>query len=374
MECSIAVPPRRNSVRCETFPRALRCDDWRVRKRWAMAAGVGAGQRDVGDEAEARRHQLQRWDQRVRERSDVAAGFGAAQRDVGGECGARLVYSAGISACEKGGQWQQALALMSDMREAKLEPDVIVCSAGISACEKGGQWERALALLSEMREAKVEPVSPGQLQRWNQRVRKWRTVATGVSAAARDVWFEGGARRHHLQCWHQRLREGRGVATGCGAAAQRDAWLGGEARPLISYAAAISACEKSEEWQQALALLIEMWEAKLELNVIHPTTLGSALARRAGSGSRLRRCSARCGRRGWSPTSSLLQCRAPRVRDGSWLDWRSRRPGGPTTALRRSRGHLDGPEKARRRSRGHPGSPRGLQGRPACSRGLDVEW
>ena len=34
-------------------------------------------------------------------------------------------YSAGISACEKGMQWQRAVALLGDMWEAKLESDVI---------------------------------------------------------------------------------------------------------------------------------------------------------------------------------------------------------------------------------------------------------
>ena len=75
---------------------------------------------------------------------------------------ALVSYSAGISACEKGGQWQRALALLSEIWEAKLEPNVISYSAGISACEKGEQWQRALALLSEMWEAKLEPnvISP----------------------------------------------------------------------------------------------------------------------------------------------------------------------------------------------------------------------
>eukprot|EP00959_Pyramimonas_sp_CCMP1952_P365572 7656432-Pyramimonas_sp.AAC.1 len=40
--------------------------------------------------------------------------------------GSALVsYNAGISACEKGAQWQPALSLLSDMRAAKLEPTVI---------------------------------------------------------------------------------------------------------------------------------------------------------------------------------------------------------------------------------------------------------
>ncbi|CAK0887382.1 unnamed protein product [Prorocentrum cordatum] len=78
-----------------------------------------------------------------------------------------ISYSAGISACEKGGQWQAALTLLSEMRralallsemwEAKLEPDVISYSAGISACKKSERWQRALTLLSQMWEAKLEP-------------------------------------------------------------------------------------------------------------------------------------------------------------------------------------------------------------------------
>ncbi|CAK0883174.1 unnamed protein product, partial [Prorocentrum cordatum] len=35
---------------------------------------------------------------------------------------ALVSYNAGISACEKGKQWQPALALLSEMREVKLEP------------------------------------------------------------------------------------------------------------------------------------------------------------------------------------------------------------------------------------------------------------
>ncbi|CAK0841582.1 unnamed protein product [Prorocentrum cordatum] len=147
---------------------------------------------------------LQRWDQRVRERRAVAAGAGTAEGDAGGEAGARRHL-----ACEKGGQWQPALALLSEIWEAKL-PDVISYNAGISACEKGEQWELALALLSEMREAKLEP----------------------------DV---------------------------------------------ISYSAGISACEKGGKWQAALALLSEMREAKLEPNAISYS--GSVPARKASSGS-----------------------------------------------------------------------------------------
>ena len=58
-----------------------------------------------------------------------------------------ITYGAGISACEKGGQWPEALSLLRQMGDVKLERDVITYSAGISACEKGGQWPEAVSLL-----------------------------------------------------------------------------------------------------------------------------------------------------------------------------------------------------------------------------------
>ena len=48
------------------------------------------------------------------------------------------------------------MALFSDMREAKVMPDVISCNAGISACCKCGQWRQALSVLSELWESKLE--------------------------------------------------------------------------------------------------------------------------------------------------------------------------------------------------------------------------
>ena len=49
-----------------------------------------------------------------------------------------VMYSAGISACEKGGQWPEALSLLREMGDVKLEPDVVPNNnAAISACERG---------------------------------------------------------------------------------------------------------------------------------------------------------------------------------------------------------------------------------------------
>ncbi|CAK0873362.1 unnamed protein product [Prorocentrum cordatum] len=50
------------------------------------------------------------------------------------------------------------------MMEKSLDPNVISYSAGISACAKGGQWQRALSLLREMHKVKVEPNSATALE------------------------------------------------------------------------------------------------------------------------------------------------------------------------------------------------------------------
>ncbi|CAK0841632.1 unnamed protein product [Prorocentrum cordatum] len=191
MERSIAVAPRWNSIGCETLPRPLLCCCRRMQKKRSMATGFVGAQRTVGGKdgaqfsynvgisacekckqwqravallSEMREAKLepdviylQRGDQRVREGLAVAAGFGAVQGHAGGNLGAQLSYNAVTSACEKGGQWQQALALLSGLLAVKLEPDVISYSAVISTCEKGEQWQRALSLFSEMSETKLEP-------------------------------------------------------------------------------------------------------------------------------------------------------------------------------------------------------------------------
>ena len=61
-----------------------------------------------------------------------------------------ITWNAVITACQKGGQWQAALLVFSEMGETKLAPDAITFGAAIAACQTGGQWEIALQILSQM--------------------------------------------------------------------------------------------------------------------------------------------------------------------------------------------------------------------------------
>ena len=64
-----------------------------------------------------------------------------------------ISFSGAFSACEKVGQWAQAVALLHKMHEAGMTAKVSSLNASISACKKGVQREQSVALLSKMREA-----------------------------------------------------------------------------------------------------------------------------------------------------------------------------------------------------------------------------
>ncbi|CAK0853035.1 unnamed protein product [Prorocentrum cordatum] len=103
---------------------------------------------------------------------------------------AQVSYSAWISVCAKGEQWQQALAILSEMWEAKLEHDIVSYSAGVGAREKAGQWQRSLVLLSEMWEPKDDP--------------DVINTARPDGVRARMIHFSPS----YLHCYNQRVREG----------------------------------------------------------------------------------------------------------------------------------------------------------------------
>ena len=66
-----------------------------------------------------------------------------------------ITYSAAISACEKGNEWEKALVLFASIHQAKLQIGTTVSSATISACGKGSEWVRAIQLLGTMAQDRI---------------------------------------------------------------------------------------------------------------------------------------------------------------------------------------------------------------------------
>ena len=58
-----------------------------------------------------------------------------------------ISFSACISACEKGKQWEQALELLETMPRLQVEANIITFNAVLSALEKAALWRVALDFL-----------------------------------------------------------------------------------------------------------------------------------------------------------------------------------------------------------------------------------
>ena len=61
-----------------------------------------------------------------------------------------ITYSATIGACEKGQQWIEAVTLLREMQQRRMQANVTIYNPTISACEKGQQCIKAVALLREL--------------------------------------------------------------------------------------------------------------------------------------------------------------------------------------------------------------------------------
>eukprot|EP00439_Symbiodinium_sp_Y106_P073702 s287_g13.t4 len=143
-----------------------------------------------------------------------------------------IAWNAAITACETGGEWQRAVLLLSQMRPARVSPDIVSFNATLSACKKGSDWQLALGLLRRMAAQRLQP----------------DMVTFGAAIAACGSSWQSAidlvsqmlaAKLHHesAHVWDSLAKPG--------------------------YNAAISACERSGQWQSAIGLLFEMGSFRL---------------------------------------------------------------------------------------------------------------
>ncbi|CAJ1417026.1 unnamed protein product [Effrenium voratum] len=190
-----------------------------------------------------------------------------------------IACNAAISACEKQGQWQQAIGLLAEMELLRLQEDVISHNAVISACEKGGLWERALAVLARMRSRRVRAteVTRSAVVSACATARRWREALWALRAlrprrGSHD--FEASANAANAANAASAANAAN-AATNAGISACARAWdsalqllrhMPAEAlQPdLVSFNAALSACR----WRQIVDLLASIRCRGLEKDVI----------------------------------------------------------------------------------------------------------
>mmetsp|Transcript_20907 Transcript_20907/g.29515 ORF Transcript_20907/g.29515 Transcript_20907/m.29515 type:complete len:797 (+) Transcript_20907:176-2566(+) len=70
-----------------------------------------------------------------------------------------VAYRLAISACARGGNWQQGIRLLEEMKFEldHYTPDVMAYTSAITGCEYAGEWKRAFGLVDAMRKDGVEP-------------------------------------------------------------------------------------------------------------------------------------------------------------------------------------------------------------------------
>ncbi|CAE7244211.1 unnamed protein product [Symbiodinium sp. CCMP2592] len=137
-----------------------------------------------------------------------------------------VCYNAAISACEKCGEWHQALELMNLQMRMHVPPDIITYNAVLSACEKGQQWQLALAFLARLEQNELMPDE----------------ISCNAAISACE----------------------KGNAWTCALALFAEFEPRSLQRDLITHNAVILACAEGREWRRALTLLDELPSAQLE--------------------------------------------------------------------------------------------------------------
>ncbi|CAE7311431.1 unnamed protein product [Symbiodinium sp. CCMP2592] len=161
-------------------------------------------------------------------------------------------FNAVISACEKERRWEAALHLLEELQLERIRADIISFNAVISACNAGGMWQQALALLVRL-DALMMRADAGLAI---------FEVADRCSSFGLPFSTCSNRNTSHLSLWLMALISGPTWAT----VTQMPCSPPDHDR--ITYNAAISACEKSQEWQQALVLLGQAERQRMQLGII----------------------------------------------------------------------------------------------------------
>ncbi|CAL1146703.1 unnamed protein product, partial [Cladocopium goreaui] len=182
-----------------------------------------------------------------------------------------ISYNSTISACAKSGEWQRALALLEDADATATGCDVISYNAAITACSNAAEWDHALSLLRALNLSRLK----ANLITYN--------AMLGGCRSVQEVWtFIEEAESLGLN--PNMITYGAAISACDRLGESQQALLllqhltvGRLRCNVIACSAAISACEKCAEWQNALRLMQMMKDKEIEAHVISYNALISAV-------------------------------------------------------------------------------------------------
>ncbi|CAE8739777.1 unnamed protein product, partial [Polarella glacialis] len=155
------------------------------------------------------------------------------------------VFSLGscLSARGKAGDWEGALGFLAEMLTRGLRSNVVTLATAVAACSRGGAWAASLALVALARLSRLEVVPVARL-----------SLMAALEAAGR---------------WVTSLQLLQEVLTGAGAdeGALLAVEVGDEVR-LRLHNSALAACSAGFQWQRALSLLADAQRGCLEPNTL----------------------------------------------------------------------------------------------------------
>ena len=171
-------------------------------------------------------------------------------------------FGTAVDACSS--QWHIALALLSDMSIRRMRASVITQNAAISSCEKAKQWTVALILLKDLQDL-GDVIS---LQLRNKCLGKGFRISKGCWIIQWLEIFDASTYYGYLQCYHQCLWEKPRNGKLPWVCYVRRSRVAGGFCNVITFNAAISACEKSGEVKIALASLRELQMLHFQADLI----------------------------------------------------------------------------------------------------------
>jgi pentatricopeptide repeat domain-containing protein 1 len=138
--------------------------------------------------------------------------------------------------------WKKTLEVLREMEDRGVQPDAMSYNAAISACEKSGQYEKALNLWREMEERGVQLPEESTITLTGKQYETLKALADfGMKEMAIPITADNCVLTIRFSSSKK----------------SDDDWKNAN-EDAMSYSAAISACEKSGQYEKALNLWREM--------------------------------------------------------------------------------------------------------------------